>query len=139
MTVVLDTNVLVAALVANGLCRELVHRAIRLRVLAISTPLLDELDATLRGKFAVTASVSAFLGLFRSSVRVVDPRPLASPVCRDSTDDIVLATAIAAGADVVVTGDEDLLVLRSYEGVPIVAPRTFLERLDGSTSFSRQP
>jgi predicted nucleic acid-binding protein len=46
VTVVLDTNVLVAALVAEGLCREVVHRVIRMRGVATSRPLLDELDTT---------------------------------------------------------------------------------------------
>lgn len=133
MTVVLDTNVVVAALVANGLCRELVHRTIHLRVLATSDPLLHELETTLRDKFDVTPSVASFLHLFRASIRVVEPRPLPEPVCRDRTDDVVLATALGAGADVIVTGDQDLLVLRSYEGVSILSPRAFLQRLDRAT------
>ena len=130
MTVVLDTNVIIAALVANGLCRELVHRTIRLRVLATSEALLDELEATLREKFDVTASTRVFLGLFRRSIRMVEPIALRSPVCRDRKDDIVLATAVAAGADTIVSGDQDLLVLGSYEGITIVSPRSFLETLD---------
>lgn len=130
MTVVPDTNVVVAALVTNGLCRELLHRMIRLRVLATSDALLQELEATLRDKFVVTPSVSAFLDLFRASVRVVEAKALETPVCRDAADDVVLATAVAAKADVIVTGDQDLLVLRSYEHISIVSPRSLLERLD---------
>lgn len=41
----------------------------------------------------------------------------------------VLATAVAGHADVIVTGDKDLLVLRRYAGIPIVTPRRFLELL----------
>ena len=130
MTVVPDTNVVVAALVANGLCRELLHRTIRMRVLATSDALLQELDTTLRDKFDVTPSVAAFLNLFRASIRVVEPKALPEPVCRDAADDVVLATAVAAGADAIVTGDKDLLVLESYRGIRIVSPRSLLERLD---------
>lgn len=130
MTVVLDTNVVVAGLVANGLCRELVHRLIRLRVLATSDALLEELDATLRDKFDVTPAVASFLRLLRASIRVVEPKPLPKRVSRDAADDVVLATAVGAGAEVLVTGDKDLLVLGSYEGVSIITPRSFLERLD---------
>lgn len=130
MTVVPDTNVVVAALVANGLCRELLHRMIRLRILVTSDALLRELDTTLRDKFEVTPSVAAFFGLFRASIHVVEPKPLPAPVCRDSTDDVVLATAVAADADAIVTGDQDLLVLGSYQAISIVSPRSFLERLD---------
>lgn len=111
MTVVLDTNVIVAALVANGLCRELLHRLIRLRVLATSDELLRGLETTLRDKFVVTPSVKAFLDQLRASVRVVEAHALPTPVCRDASDNVVLGTAVAAGADVIVTGDQDLLVL----------------------------
>ena len=46
---------------------------------------------------------------------------------------VVLATAVAARANVIVTGDQDLLVLGSFEGVAIVSPRQFLERLDAGS------
>ena len=61
VTVVLDTNVVVAALVAEGLCREVLHRGVRLRVLATSRPLLDELEATPKQKFRITPAAAAFL------------------------------------------------------------------------------
>ena len=130
MTVVVDTNVIVAALVANGLCREVLHRAIRLRLLVTSDALLAELETTLRDKFELTPSASAFLDLFRASTRVVRPHALPAPVCRDSTDDVVLATAVAASADLIVTGDNDLLVLKWYARIRIPSPRAFLEGLD---------
>lgn len=130
MTVVLDTNVMVAALVATGLCHELLHRTIRLRLLASSEPLLRELESTLRDTFGLTPPVSAFLTAFRASIRVAEPQPLPQPVCRDAADDMVLATAVAAGADVLATGDQNLLVLKKYRGIPIVTPRALLETLD---------
>lgn len=132
MTVVLDTNVLVAALVAEGLCREVVHRVIRMRRVVTSPPLLDELDATLRRKFKITLAATAFLDAFRAQARVVEVTPLESPVCRDPDDDTVLATAVAAGASIIVTGDDDLLVLRTYAGIAIVSPRRLLEILDSA-------
>jgi len=130
VTVVLDTNVLVAALVAEGLCREVVHRVIRMRGAVTSGPLLDELDATLRRTFTVTPVTAAFLEAFRKLARVVEVVPLDAPVCRDPDDDLVLATAVAAGANLIVTGDDDLLVLGTYAGIAIVSPRRLLEMLD---------
>lgn len=129
MTVVLDTNVLVAALVAKGLCREVLLRAIRMRCLASSVVLLEELETTLQEKFEVTPSVANFLKLFRGHVKLVEPLTLPATICRDPDDDVVLGTALAAGADMIVTGDRDLLVLDTYEGILIRSPRQFLESL----------
>ncbi len=50
-------------------------------------------------------------------------------MCRDADDDAILATAVAARADLLVTGDKDLLVLGSYNGIPIVTPDQCLVRL----------
>ena len=124
---------LVAALVAEGLCREVVHRAGRMRVLATSTDLLRELDTTLERKFRITPITTAFLNALRQQIRLVEPQKMQKPVCRDHDDDLVLATALAARADAIVTGDQDLLVLGAFEGVAIVSPRQFLERLDSAS------
>jgi putative PIN family toxin of toxin-antitoxin system len=133
VTVVLDTNVVVAAMVAEGLCREVVHRAVRMRVLASSARLMDELDATLRRKFAVTPAAHAFLKAFRQQVPLVEPLKLPKAICRDPNDDMVLATAVAAKANFLITGDQDLLVLEAYEGVHVISPRRFLEWLDAES------
>lgn len=133
MRVVLDTNVVVAALVAEGLCREVLHRGVRLRVLATSRPLMDELEATLKRKFRITPAAAAFLEAFRKQVLLVDPEPLPKPVCRDPDDDLVLATAVGASATSIVTGDDDLLVLRNYSRIEICTPRRFLEQLDAES------
>jgi len=130
VTIVLDTNVLVAAMVAQGLCREVVHRAIRMRIVVSSTALLDELQATLERKFTITPAAAAFTDILRQQVRLVEPQALPEPVCRDADDDVVLGAAVAAGAALIVTGDNDLLVLGAYAGVGIVSPRQFLERLE---------
>jgi putative PIN family toxin of toxin-antitoxin system len=133
VTVVLDTNVLVAALVAEGLCREVVHRVIRMRGVVTSRGLLDELDATLRRKFDITPATAAFLKAFSTLARVVEPVALEKPLCRDPDDDLVSATAVAAGANFIVTGDNDLLILGRYSGIVIVSPRRLLEILDSIT------
>jgi len=133
VTVVLDTNVLIAALVARGLCHEVVQRCFRAHAVVSSAALIDELEATLRDKFALTAQVKEFLRQLRQQVRLVDAPPLPSPVCRDADDDLVLATAAAAKADAIVTGDHDLLVLEVYQEVRILSPRQFLEAITSST------
>jgi putative PIN family toxin of toxin-antitoxin system len=96
---------------------------------ATSQSLLDGLEHTLRAKFTLGPAGMSFLEQLRLRVRIVEPTPVRSPVSRDADDDVVLATAVAAGATVIVTGDQDLLVLDRYNGIDIVSPRAFLSRL----------
>ena len=58
---------------------------------------------------------------------VVTPSRLESQVCRDPEDDNILAAAVSADCDCIITGDKDLLVLKQYEGVQILSPRHFLD------------
>lgn len=131
MKLVLDTNVLVAALVADGLCRDLVRRRVRDHELCTSTPMLKELTATLHRKFGVKAAEIPLLEEYRRRATLVEPAALPAPVSRDPDDDMVLATAIAAKAVVLISGDDDLLCLKSHQGIRILSPRQFLELLDG--------
>ena len=68
----------------------------------------------------------------RQLAEIVAPPPLPAPVCRDPDDDEVLALAIAAQIDLVVSGDHDLLSLGSYAGIPIVDAAEAIKRIDGS-------
>lgn len=131
MRIILDTNVLVAALAADGLCRDLVRRRVRAHELCTSEALLKELAGILRRKFCVTAADVPWLLEYRRRARLVSPPQPPPSICRDPDDDIVLATAVAAQAGVIITGDADLLDLKSHQGIAILSPRQFLERIDG--------
>ena len=128
--VVLDTNVFIAAVVADGLCRDLVRVRLLPHTLIISEPLLQELRTVLRAKFAVDPVELPLLAQLNEESEIVTPAELRGGVCRDEDDDVVLATALAGKADVIVTGDEDLLVLKKFRGIEILSPRQFLELLD---------
>lgn len=136
MRIVIDTNVLLSALLWGGTPR-LIIEALRSESaqLFVSEALLAEFDSVLaRPKFAVIiqktrkspAGLSAALRTL--AVTIVAP-PLAKQVCRDANDDVVLACALAANADAIVTGDEDLLVLQSFQQIPIVTPVAMLALL----------
>jgi putative PIN family toxin of toxin-antitoxin system len=131
--IVLDTNVLIAALIARGVCHELLeHCALRHTVLT-SEFILNEVAEKLVGKFGYSEELStSAISIFRSRLEIVITLSLDSPVCRDPDDDNILAAAISGNGDCVVTGDKDLLVLKRYEGIDIFSPRDFLnqERID---------
>lgn len=127
MRVVLDTNVLVAAFIARGVCSEIFERVIGDHELVLSAHLLDEFEHVMAGKLGFDATrVARAVALLRRVGQLFEPEPLAAPVCRDADDDAVLALARSAGAACLVTGDDDLLAIEAFEGIPIIKPRAFL-------------
>ena len=81
----------------------------------------------LHGKLSATkGELKAALSLIEEAAQsVVHPEPAATGACRDSDDDHVLDCLIAAEADYLVTGDADLLALKTFRGKPILKPRDF--------------
>ena len=126
MRIVLDTNVIIAGIVADGLCRDLLRRGVLPHDLVTSEPLLEELVEKLRSKFRVDPHDVPFLAAYRKRAETVVPAALDDTVCRDPDDDVVLGTVLAGKADIILTGDEDLLVLKSYRGIRILSPRQYL-------------
>lgn len=126
MRVLLDTNVLVAAFISRGQCSDLFEHAGREHELVTSEVVLRELRRALLQKLGFPeAEVIEAVELVRLRSRPVEATPLEEPVCRDPDDDRILATAVAGACDCLVTGDEDLLVLESYEGIRILRPADF--------------
>lgn len=128
MRVVLDTNVVVAGIVAEGLCREILEIHVPEHDVILSQVLWDELVEKLRRKFGLAPDELPILALYRQHATWCEPAALAETVCRDPDDDWVLATAVAGGAEAIVSGDADLLVLSSYLGIETLSPRQFVSR-----------
>ena len=126
MKLVLDTNVLIAAFIARGTCHELLEHCALRHTIFISDFILNEFETNLVSKFGFTAEeAAAAAALVHTRAVMHSPEPLSERVCRDRDDDNVLALALAASADCIVTGDKDLLLLAQYRGLPVVAPGEF--------------
>ncbi|HVA65152.1 MAG TPA: putative toxin-antitoxin system toxin component, PIN family [Terriglobales bacterium] len=126
MKLVLDTNVLVAAFVAHGACNDLLEHAIHHHEIVWSRPLISELREVLRRKLQQRdTDVRQALALLTARFTLVAPVALATPVCRDPDDDIVLATALTGGCAAIVTGDQDLLILDPFMGIRVLTPAAF--------------
>lgn len=126
MNLVLDTNVLIAAFIAKGFCHTLVEQCLRVHSVIASEFILNELREKLTEKFKYSdEDANAVDALLRSRMRVVEPIPLASNVCRDPDDDMVLATALTGKAACIITGDQDLLTLKKFSGIDILSPAEF--------------
>ena len=130
MRVVFDTNVLYAAFATKGFCEEVLDEAAGQCVIIWSEPLREEFEAVLARRHKVRAGTRAALTAYADLCEFVEPSPLPKRVYRDPDDDVVLATALAGRAEVIVTGDDDLLALKQYGDVAILSPRKFMELLE---------
>ena len=132
MKVFLDTDVLVSALATRGLGADLFTLVIGEHELVIGEQVMAELRKVLRQKFRVPAKrVDEVESYIRDQARVGVGAAEPTIKVRDATDGKVLAGAIAGGADILVTGDRDLLDVAGKAPFPIVTPRGFWERLRG--------
>jgi uncharacterized protein len=123
-----DTNVLIAAFLTEGICAKLMVRAHRRDFdLILCDGILQEFKRVLKKKFATSPheTSEALTILSEATQEILGKTDSITPICRDSDDDLILACAKDAVADYIVTGDEDLLILKNYEGIRIVNPREF--------------
>ncbi len=123
MRVVVDTNVLISALIARGKPHELLKALLaRGHTLLISEPMVEELsrvaaDEKIR-RYASDEEFAIFLKILLSSAAFVRVRSKVRVF--EDPDDLVLSTAKDGKADAIVTGDKHLLSLREFKGTKIV-------------------
>lgn len=130
MKVFLDTNVLVSAIATRGLCADVLREVLTSHKLIISAHLLKELRQVLQRKFRVPASLTVeFINLLQQDSILSKHVNLPDVNIKDKDDLIILASALKANADLLVTGDKELLALGKIGNLEIVSPRSFWERL----------
>ena len=131
MRVFLDTNVLVAAFATRGLCADLLRLVLVEHLLVVTPVVLDELRRVLGQKIGLPGHrVTAILDLLDSFL--VEARDLGDSSAfglRDASDEPVVASAIAARADLIVSGDRDLIEVELP--IRVVTPRGLWEVLRG--------
>ena len=136
MRVVLDTNVVVSALLWGGTPERLIELAGEGSLeLFTSEALLAELAGILgRSKFAQklrqkNLSAAEIVARYREIAETVEAAPIEEAALRDPDDAHVLACALAARAEAIVSGDADLHALGSYQGIPVLSPADCLKRI----------
>ena len=130
MKVFLDTNVLVSAFATRGLCADVLRLVLSSHELVVGEVVLEELETVLREKLTLPDSaLDDLLGFLREHRVIERPEEIIVEVDSDPADAWILASALAAKADYLVTGDRDLLELSSKVDLEIVTPRTFWQRL----------
>lgn len=140
MRLVLDTNTVISGLLWSGAPHQILACKNKLQLDFFSCQeLLNELAGVIHrpkflprlailGKDAVTA-----LDDYRGLVSLVTIEPPSHPISRDPDDDIVLACAVAARADLIVSGDNDLISLKQYQHIRILSSSAAVHLLASAT------
>jgi putative PIN family toxin of toxin-antitoxin system len=132
LKVVLDTNVLISAILFGGKPRKILEKAIHGEIrLCLSEPILEELSGVLRrSKFDYSLEkVQTLLTELTSIADFVNPSQIIRLVLEDPDDNRILECAVEAKASYIITGDFHLLKLSRYRDIEIVNAFTFLEKL----------
>jgi uncharacterized protein len=137
--VVADTTVLVSAfLTPRGVASQLLRRGREGSLqIVVAVPIIEEMQDRLLHRRRLRRAygysddrVRRFQRLLEMTTSVLTDLPPVRGVVRDPNDDMVVACALEAGADYIVTRDKDLLSLGAYEGIRIVTPRQLLDLFD---------
>lgn len=137
MKLVLDTNIVISGFLWRKAPRQLIDAAVEGSIeLVTSAPLIDELRRVIsRPKFARKlaergVSINSLVERYARLAVMVKPAQILRTVISDADDDSVLACALAAQVDLIVSGDAHLLNLKRYHGMRILSPAHALAAVD---------
>ena len=130
MRVCLDTNVLVSAFTTRGICEDVLNVVLAEHQLVLGEAVLAEIRRVLSTKMRMQSElVEEAVAFLRREAIIVSSAPTLQLDLRDPDDVVVLSEAVAGLAEVVVTGDRDLLDVKEMLPLPVLSPRGFWERL----------
>ena len=128
MKIVLDANILIAAVAGRGLCEALLEYCLEEHDVTVSEELTEEVHRKLVAKIRVPDSFAvAFCEMLKRNGSMAVPTPVPVDACRDPKDLYLLGLAQSVQAEFLVTGDKDLLSCSRYGATAIVTPRQFWE------------
>ena len=134
MKVVLDTNVLISALIKAGKPRDLFNKLAKNKQIVLSRAILEEfLDVIEDPKIAKYTSekdVTAFLNTLKNAARIVQVKSKFTAINEDPDDDIIIQTAYDSEADYIISGDRHLLLLKQFKGIRILTVDEMLNKLN---------
>ncbi len=129
MKIVLDSNVLISAFASRGLCADLFRELAASHDIVISEYILSEVHEKLVGKLRISTSVAdGIRNLLTQYVAESPELPKIDASIRDPDDVPIIAFAAAIDADILITGDRDLLDVASDLPVKTLSPREFYNR-----------
>ncbi len=131
MKIVIDTNVIIAAFASHGLCHIVFEAILANHEMVVSPQLLQEVQSNLKKKIKLPDDrVKDIVDFLKFHAKhVLKDSVIEGVRCRDPGDIKILSLAIQSKADAIVTGDQDLLVLKKIRSTVIVSPREFWDIL----------
>jgi putative PIN family toxin of toxin-antitoxin system len=130
MRVFLDTNVLVSAAATRGLCADVFREVLRSHELVVSDALFEELVRGLDKKFGVKPDlIREVVDLLHRDTVFAEPTEGVDIKLKDKDDLVILSAALSGSADLLITGDKELLSLKRVGRLAIVSPRGFWSKL----------
>ena len=134
MRAVLDTNVVMSAIFFGGVPFKVLNAwhngEFELVVSDAVMAEYREIAVRMKAKFP-SIEPEIWMRYIEDHATVVSAVPLAAPVCKDVDDDVFLACAVAANAKIVCSGDKYLLDCNGWNGIEVLTPRLFCNRLQG--------
>jgi len=126
MKIVLDSNIIVAAYAGRGLCNSLFELCLDRHSILISDFILNEVKRTLHNKFKMPLpNVQIIIDYLKEFCILSTYNKITDNICRDKNDNDIISLAVSNNADYLITGDNDLLVLKKYNKIKIISPRDF--------------
>jgi putative PIN family toxin of toxin-antitoxin system len=124
--IVFDTNVILSSFLTEGIAHRIFYHSLINHKIYISDFIKGELSKILVKKFNVKANdLAEFVTFINTNLIQEKPDNKIPDVCRDVKDNQILQLAEYVNADVIITGDKDLLVLRKHNKTIITSPRDF--------------
>ena len=132
MRVVIDTNIIVSGYLGGALETIIVARKSGTFTLTVSDAIANEYHAVLkRPKFKIKrAELDDFSALLLDRAEFVIPLETVNAILADPTDNKFLEAAIAGKVNLIVSGDNHLLELKSFREIPIITAREFVTWLE---------
>ena len=131
MKIIFDTNVIISALITHGLSYRVLDICIDKHVLFISDWIINELNEILYKKFNLNhPELDRIINFLYHSFIKITPQGNKPTICRNVEDNNILFLADSVNADIIITGDDDLLILEKYKNIKILTPREFIEKYE---------
>ncbi|OGF45804.1 MAG: putative toxin-antitoxin system toxin component, PIN family [Candidatus Firestonebacteria bacterium RIFOXYC2_FULL_39_67] len=131
MKVVIDSNVIIAAFATRGICQSIFEAAMESSEVIISKKIINEVKEKLSVKIKLPQASVTEAVEYLNEFCVLTTFEKSKKVCRDEKDNHILWLAESSKAEYIITGDEDLKVLKKHKITQIVSPRGFWFVLSG--------